>query len=100
MSANSELRALERISKMSKDELTEIIKVTRRNAAKALLASKPKFVEFTTRGKSKRIAVHISMTNHYYIKDPENNNCVLGTRSRTALASEIAEGTGDFFSLK
>ena len=100
MSANSELRALELISKMSKDELAELLKVTRRNSAKALLASKPKFVEFTTRGKSKRIAVHISMTNHYYLKDPENNNCVLGTRSRAALVSEIAEGGGDFFALK
>lgn len=100
MSANSELRALERLSKMSKDELAEHIKVVRRNSAKTLLASKPKFVEFTTRGKSKRVAVHIAMTNHYYLRDPENNNCVLGTRSRTALASEIAEGVGDFFALK
>lgn len=95
-----EYSVLERFAKMTLEERDELVKNTRRRVAKSLISSKPKFVEFTTRGRSRRVAVHIHMTKSYYLRDPDDNNCIIGTRSASALASEIADGVGDFFALK
>lgn len=94
----SDENAINKLSRMGKEELKTLLIGARRNSARNLLKELPKHVYFVSRGKSKRVAIRIPMTNHYRLMD-EEDRYVIGVRNRRELAEEIAEGHGDFYTL-
>lgn len=91
---------LDKFSKMTKSEFKEALRLARKKKARKLLEEKPMFIEFTDKCNEKRQCVRLRLTSLYAVKDPEQNYCVLRYAGKTELIEMIAQGTGDFYSLK